>query len=195
MKKIFICLLISLFLYSCVDNKADEYIKKAWKLDSSNENNLAYSEKVCDCFKQAQLCNPRDWESGYVQECQYLVGLYFKDKINKNELLKRMTEIYNEFMKYSEINDQNKYSYAILMYLTLDESKNKSYIKSLYNPNLVYKEVPASNQMLWNFLFGIILNDIDKTQFSNSSFYSNYLELNDDVLIECFFQVSGSDKK
>ena len=191
MKKIVLFGLLCFVFCSCVNNKAEKYIKKAWSLQENGVDRWGYDKKVSEYFKKAQLINPQDWNSGYIQESQYLVGLYLTEKINKGEFLQLISELYGNFMKYSEINDQNKYSYAILKYLTLEEPENKSFIKMLYNPKYVYEDFSITNESLWNFIFGIILEEIEPKKFINTIYY-NYIEISDDVLIELFFQVSGS---
>ena len=189
MKKLFLIFTCCLLFANCNDSKL--YINQADKgVDKLVKNcNLFYEENfvntILDNYHNAQNQNIKNWDSGYVQECQLFVLLHGLRLITKDDMLFNIQKVYDKYLNYGSLNNKNKFSYTVLQYLKGNYEEAKKLAADIYDGNIEYKydfsKIPVTNREIKNIVSGIILGKINPEDFKNT-IYEEFTLLNEEYM-------------
>lgn len=194
MKKLllFAFLYTSLFLSCKTEGKEFyEIWEKEKKIDFTKnyfENEKLINE-IREDYKRKQQNNENEWECGYIQECQFLVGLYSRNMLEEKDLLVKINEVYDRFLLKNPLNSKNSFSFAILLYLNGNRTESQKILKKIYISKYEYNTDKVLNADIKNIVAGILLGEFDVNDLKNT-IYENVIDLSEKRLIEVFLQTS-----
>ena len=192
MKKLFLIFTCCLIFANCNDSKL--YINQANK-DANKlfkNTNLFYEENfvntILDNYHNAQKQNVKNWDSGYIQECQFFVLLHGLELITKDDALFNIQKVYDKYLNYGSLNNKkNKFAYVVLQYLRGNYEEAKKLADDIYDGNIEYKyefsETSVTNREIKNIVSGIILEKINPEDFKNT-IYEQFTTLSEEEMLE-----------
>ena len=192
MKKLFLIFTCCLLFANCNDsklyiNQANKDVNKLFK-----NTNLFYEENfvntILDNYHNAQKQNVKNWDSGYIQECQFFVLLHGLELITKDDALFNIQKVYDKYLNYGSLNNKkNKFAYVVLQYLRGNYEEAKKLADDIYDGNIEYKyefsETSVTNREIKNIVSGIILEKINPEDFKNT-IYEQFTTLSEEEMLE-----------
>ncbi|MBO4759627.1 MAG: hypothetical protein J5505_06170 [Spirochaetaceae bacterium] len=175
-----IALLLVFFLITPNAFKKND-IRRAWdlseKIDFSKsfDDNSELINEVLLNFHSAQNMIKADWEDGYVQEIQFTLYLYYRDLITKDVFMDNVRNVYDKYHKKYPKSQKNIFSYALFLYLDGKEEDSFTLLRKIYDSSHVYcyDMEAVTNDDVKNFTCGILLKDIDPSDFEGT-FYDEF---------------------
>ncbi|MCQ2579794.1 MAG: hypothetical protein MJ159_03760 [Treponemataceae bacterium] len=183
-----IFIFIFILILSGCENKND-YIKNAWTLSKEIDFNKTFIDnkkiinKTLLNFRKAQDIKNSDWEDGYIQEIQFYVAIYYRNLIAKDTFLNYTRAVYDKYYVKHQDFTKNKFSYSIFQYLDGRIEESFALLKTIYKKDYVYNLKELSNSDIKNFICGILLGDIEPSEYEETVYYE-FCHLSEDDLIE-----------
>ncbi len=170
-------IILFLFLLMLQGCKKD-FLNTAWDLvnkidfNKSFDDNSELIDEVLLNFHHAQDMRKSDWEDGYVQEIQFYEYLYFRNNlVTKNAFMNHIGTVYDKFHKKHPESTKNIFSYSIFLYLDGKKEESLDLLKRIYKKDYAYNLKELSNADIKNFVCGILLNDIEPSEYEDTIYF------------------------
>ena len=188
MKKIAF-IIISCFLLTLIGCKKN-YLNNGWNLvnkidfNKSFDDNSEIISEVLLNFRHAQNMRKSDWKEGYVQEIQFYEYLYFRNNlVTKDAFMNNVRAVYDKFYKKHPESTKNIFSYSIFLYLDGKKEESLALLRKIYKKDYEYNLKELSNADIKNFVCGILLNDIEPSEYEET-LYCDFCYPSENDLIE-----------
>ena len=182
-------IILFLFLLMLQGCKKD-FLNTAWDLvnkidfNKSFDDNSELIDEVLLNFHHAQDMRKSDWEEGYIQEIQFFEYLYFRNNlVPKDVFMDNVRAVYDKFYKKHPESTRNIFSYSIFLYLDGKKDESLASLRMIYKKDYEYNLNELSNADIKNFVCGILLNDIEPSEYEETV-YCDFCYPSEDDLIE-----------
>lgn len=188
-------ILLPYFLYSCA-NVAQNQIQSGWNFEKTIDYDLNYPDikddidKVLNFFDNAIKICPHKWNCGYIQEIQFYVILYFREKIDKKYFLSQLSVVYEKYLMKNQLTNDMILSYAIFNFINSNKTECINLLNLRFEENYKYDFNNYKEKDIKNFVIGILLNKIDSEKFKNT-LYVDFLDFTEEDLIEMFIETEN----